>query len=135
MPVEVTWYIPYRVADTKFTGIVTVKDLEYVAQRFVDLLTEAEAHAPGRMVHMFYDTTECESMPPLYLMLKQAMPVLRFKTRGTMFHITRSAALRSMLELTAHVTNFKTRAFPTREEAVRAAEAQLVNDDLQAKSS
>jgi hypothetical protein len=95
---------------------------------FVKNLTEAETHAPNTTQHILFDSTENISMPPIYRMMAQALPVLRFKNRGTMFHVTRNSTIRSLMELTAHVTKFKLRTFATREEAIRALETVLVED-------
>lgn len=63
-------------------------------------------------------------------MLGQALPVLRYKNRGTVYHVTRSKTTRSILELTAHVMSFAVRAFASREEAMQVIDHMILQEDL-----
>jgi hypothetical protein len=128
MPLQVDWYIPYRVIDARVWGVFTVEEVQQMSDVFVQYLTETQTHAPNITPHILFDSTENISMPPIYRMMAQALPVLRFKNRGTMFHITRNNTMRSLLELTAHVTQFKLRTFATREETIRALETVLLEE-------
>ncbi|MDX2075911.1 MAG: hypothetical protein SFZ02_05735 [bacterium] len=130
MPLHVEWYIPYRVTDARVWGVFTVEEVQQMSDIFVKYLTEASIHAPNTTPHIIFDSTENISMPPIYRMMTQALPVLRFKNRGIMFHITKNNTMRSLMELTAHVTKFKLRTFATREEAIRALEAVLIAEGL-----
>ncbi|MDX2139260.1 MAG: hypothetical protein SF123_14335 [Chloroflexota bacterium] len=130
MPLSVDWYIPYRVAEARLWGVLSVEEMQHYADECVRVLTESETHAPGKRTYMIMDALELESIPPVYLMLKQALPVLRFKSRDAMFLITRNQAIRNILELTAHVTKFKLHTFATREEALRAVDDALRRSDL-----
>jgi hypothetical protein len=130
MPYHADWYIPLRVAEARFWGKVDSGDLDRHSEACVRLLTEAQVHAPGRLIHLILDVSEVEVMPPTYLMMSRALPTLRFKNRDTMFVIAPKSASRSILEITAHVMNFKIRTFSTRDEALRAVEAVLLKDEL-----
>jgi|GEM_PF-3451174 hypothetical protein len=130
MPVAVDWYVPYRVGYSRLSGNVTSDDMQEYADHCVRILTEAETHAPGKRTYMIFDALELESMPPAYLMLKQALPILRFKSRDAMFLITRNQSIRNIVELTAHVTKFKIYTFATLEEALRAVDETLRRTDM-----
>lgn len=132
MPLEAEWYIPYRVIDERVWGTLTIEETQQHSDLMVEMLKEAEIHSPGKQVYLLFDDTEAESMPPAYLLLKQALPVIRCKNRGPMFHITHSTTIRSIVELAAHVMRFKMRSFATREEALDALQKVLVEDDLRA---
>lgn len=130
MSFEIKWHTPYRVIDLRFWGQVASEEMQVISRHFVEMLAAGESHAPGRLVYLLYDTCEAESMPPSYLMLKEALPVLRFKNRGPMFHISNSQSMRRIVDLAAHVTRFPVRTFNTREDALRALEATINSDDL-----
>ncbi|MBZ0280409.1 MAG: hypothetical protein K8L97_06685 [Anaerolineae bacterium] len=135
MPVVIEWYRPYQVIDARLRGLVTMEDIQQQADVFVSMLSEGEVHASGKRLYLLYDTSEAESMPPVYMMLKIALPILRFKNRGPMFHITRSSTIRSIIELTAHITRFPLQTFATREETIRALEAKILEDGLRTDRS
>jgi hypothetical protein len=135
MPIEIEWYHPYRVIYTRAWGVLTLDDMQQQSDGFVTLLSEGQIHMPGKLLYLIYDTLEVESMPPVYKLVKQALPVLRFKNRGPMFHITRNRTIRSIIELTAHITQFQLQSFATREEAIRALEAVMAKDELRAAGS
>jgi hypothetical protein len=130
MPFVIDWYIPYRVIDVRLWGEVSGDEIRQLATHFVDMLTQVQIHMPDKKPYLLYDTLEALSMPPLYLMLKEAAPVLRFKNRGPMFHITQNQAIRSIAEITAHVTQFQLLLFETRAEALRALQVALAKDDF-----
>lgn len=130
MPLQIDWYVHYRVIDAQMIGVVTLDDVEVMSQRFVELLADAQANVPGRILYLLYDTTGVESMPPLYRMMKQALPVLKFNNRGPMFHATRNQTIRNIIDLAANITRFQALAFATREEAIRAIESRLALDNL-----
>ena len=130
MPYHADWYIPLRVAEAHFWGKVDAHDMDEHTERCVELLTEAQIHVPDRLIHLIIDASEVEVMPPTYLMIARAMPVLRFKNRDMMFLITPKSTTRSILELTAHVMNFRMRVFSTRDEAIEALEAYMLKDEL-----
>lgn len=130
MPIDVDWYRPYRVVDERVWGMVTGDDTRQHIDLLSSMLNKAQVHAPGRLVYLLYDDTEVETMPPIYLMLKQGLPVLRFKNRGPVFYVTRRKAISSIVELAAHVMRFKMRSFSTRKEALEALEKVLAEDDL-----
>ncbi|MBZ0280408.1 MAG: hypothetical protein K8L97_06680 [Anaerolineae bacterium] len=132
MPLQIGWYIPYRVIDERIWGKITAEVMQQHQDMIVQMLNEAQIHAPDTRIHLLLDTTETESMPPVYMMLKTALPVLRFKNRGIMFHITRSSAIRNIIELTAHITQFQLQSYFNREEAIRTLEAKLFEDDSRA---
>lgn len=131
MSYEGGWYIPCRVAEVRFWGPVTNEDLDIHTELCVKLLTEAQTHAPERRIHLLLDATEVTSLPPLYLMLPRALPVLRFKNRDMMFVITQKSTFRSIMEITAHVLNFSVSTFDSRPEAIQALEALMLKDELQ----
>ncbi len=130
MPFEIRWHVPYRVIEIHAKEYLNKEDMLAIAQHLVKMLTEAETHAPDHLVYLLYDSGDAKTMPPLYMMLKQALPVLRFKNRGPLFHVTRSKSIRSIMEITAHVANFQLRSFMTREEALHMLEAALLKDDF-----
>lgn len=130
MALEFKWYIPYRVIDARLTGHLTAEGAQEVVDNFVRMLTEAQSIAPGKLCYLLFDTREAKSVPPIYLMMKQSLPVLRFKNRGHMFHITNNQTIRSIFDLTAHVSQFPIMALATREEALKALEAIMLNENL-----
>ncbi len=129
MPVAVKWYIPLRVVDARFWGDVTVPDTDEFVRQTVALLTEAQTQAPQQVVKLLLDTSEAHHMPPIYKMMPSALPVLRFKNRGLALHITRNNAIRRLVELSAHVSQYQLMAFSTREEALQMLEKILLEDD------
>jgi hypothetical protein len=130
MPLNVDWYLPYRVIDVRLSGEVTQAEMSRMASEFVRMLTEVQLHAPSSKPYLLCDTLEAVSVPPLYLMLKDALPVLRFKNRGPMFHVTNNRSMRSMIQLTAHITQFQLFSFETRAEALRVLDAALLKEQL-----
>jgi hypothetical protein len=134
MPVVVDWYVPYRVIDVRLSGEISHAEMRELASRFVHMLTEVQLHTPGKKPYLLYDTLEATSIPPLYLMLKDALPVLRFKNRGPMFHVTNNRSMRSMIQLTAHITQFQLFSFETRAEALRVLEGVLLKEQLPSRS-
>lgn len=122
MPIETGWLIPYRVIDARVWGTITMDDLNPFVEAAVTLLTEAQTHSPETMVYLLYDTSKTDYLPPIYMMLKTSLPLLRFKNRGDVFHVGNNAAIRSIMELTSHVTKFKLHSFVNRDEAIRAVE-------------
>jgi hypothetical protein len=122
MPIETGWLIPYRVIDARVWGTITMDDLTTFVDAAVTLLIEAQTHSPETLVYLLYDTSKTDYLPPIYMMLKPSLPLLRFKNRGDVFHIGSNAAIRSIMELTSHVTKFKLHSFATRDEAIRAVE-------------
>lgn len=132
MPFQTEWYIPFRVIDERVWGKITAEAMHQHSELIVQMLSDAQIRAPGTQVHLVLDTAETESLPPAYIMLKPALPVLRFKNRGDLFHITHNSTVRSIMELTAHVMKFPMRSFATREEALQALEATMLQEDLRA---
>src|SRR5690606_2310646 len=100
MPYDGGWYIPCRVAEARFWGNIVSDDLDAHNALCIKVLTEAQEKAPGRLIHMLLDLSEVKTMPPLYLMISRAMPVIRFRNRDTMFLVTRNNVFRSILEAT-----------------------------------
>jgi hypothetical protein len=131
MPLNVDWYLPYRVIDVRLSGEVTQAEMSRMASHLVRMLTEVQSHAPGRKAYLLVDTLEAISMPPLYLMLKDALPVLRFKNRGPLFQVTQNQVIRSMMQLNAHITQHQLLSFETRVEALRVLDAALIKEDLE----
>lgn len=125
MPIEIKWHIPYRVIDERAWGDLTQADTVYHSENIIRLMNEALAHDPEQIVCLLYDDTETTSMPPIYLMLKEIVPLMHFKNRGTMYHITSNDRLRSIINLTGYIMKFPIRTFSTREDALRALEADL----------
>jgi len=134
MPYSGDWYIPLRVAETRFWGKVDSHDIDQHNEVCIRLLTEAQIHAPGRLIHMILDGSEIESLPLLYLMFSRAAPVMRFKNRDIMFFVTQKSTTRSIFELTAHVLNFRMRVFDTRAEALEALEAVMLKEEIHSSS-
>lgn len=129
MPLHPQWHIQHRVIYVYATGHIVNAELDAYTAALVEMLTDAQTNAPGVKVYLLFNGLEVESYPPTYLMLKSALPVLRFKNRGTMFHVTKSRMMRSILELTAHVMKFPIRSFNTLEEGTRAVEAAVARDE------
>lgn len=128
------WLIPLRVIHVKVSGVVTPAELDIHTETIAKLLSEAQAHDPKRMIHLLMDAGEVESFPMFYLMVPTAMPVLRFQNRGTMFFVTSSQKLKSIINLSAHIMRFSHRTFSTREEALEALEVAIARDDLKISS-
>lgn len=130
MPLHVDWHVPLRAIDARCWGTVTLEEADHLAARLAELLQEAYDHAPTRTLYLLFDTLEADSLPPLYRILKPAIPLLKFKNRGPMYHVTRNRKIHSIIDLMANVTRFQAHAFNTREEAVSALALQLERDDL-----
>ena len=130
MALETAWYIPYRVIEARLTGHLTAAGAQEIVDSLVCMLTEAQTIAPGKLCYFIFDTREAKSVPPIYLMMKQSLPVLRFKNRGHMFHITNNQTIRSIFDLAAHISQFPIMALATREEALKALEAIMLSENL-----
>ncbi len=130
MPFHINWYLLHRVIEVRLEGDVSMDDMRTQTDLIRVMLDDAEHHAAGRRVFVLLDTLMVKTMPPAYLMLGQALPVLRYKNRGTVYHVTRSKTTRSILELTAHVMSFAVRAFASREEAMQVIDYMILQEDL-----
>lgn len=130
MPLKIEWLIPYRIIDERLSGKLSPDEFTQVSQTVVAMLAEADREMPGKLVYLLLDASEVESMPPPYLMLRQALPVLRLKNRGLMVHVTRKALVRNMIELTAHVMRFRMQAFSDRDQAIEALMTAMIDDDI-----
>jgi len=130
MPYQASWHIVHQVIEARFWGRVSVEDTDVHNDACVQLLTEAQNMAPKSTVHLLLDALEAESIPPLYLRFAQGMRVLKFKNRGTLFLITRSSSIKSIIEVTAYVSreHFPLRVFAEREEALQALDGYLARD-------
>lgn len=130
MPYHGEWLIPLRVMEARLWGVVTLDDLDHHTEVCVRLLTEAQTHAPGRTQYLLLDAGEAEYLPPMYLGVMRALPVLRFKNRGPMLFVTHNPTFKSIMNLTAHVMHFQMRTFTERQEALQHLDALLVHDDI-----
>ncbi|MBZ0305681.1 MAG: hypothetical protein K8I82_06400 [Anaerolineae bacterium] len=130
MPYQAEWLIPLRVIYAKTWGIVTVEDLDEHTETCLRFLTEAQTYAAGKKAYLLLDMLETEHLPPMYLMIRRAMPVLQLKNRGPMFLITKQSAITSMLNLTAYIMHFQMRTFGDKVSATQAVEALMLQDDL-----
>jgi hypothetical protein len=101
MPIETKWHIENHVIHVRFYGVVTKADVEQYAVDLLALLKAAEQVHDGK-VNAIADGRHVESFPPIYLMAKTGLPVMRQKNRGVMAMITTNRALRAVVELTAH---------------------------------
>jgi hypothetical protein len=135
MPFHGEWYIPYRVLELRLWGNITTEEIREITRLFVKSLTEVEAHNPRNKSYLLFDTLEVTRMPPLYLMMAEALPVLRFKNRELMVHVSRNKAIRAIMDINAHVTRLPMVSAETREEALRILEAALIKEDLQVVES
>jgi hypothetical protein len=129
MPLHIEWYIPYQVVDEKVWGQVTIEDVHQHTNCILTMLTEAQTHAPGTTIYQLFDDTEVESMPPVYLMISHALPVLRLQNRGPMLHIARKTAISNIMDITAHVMGFQRYKFETRQDAIRALELIMLKNN------
>lgn len=130
MPFHIDWHIQHRVIYAHATGHMKDEDFDYYSATVAQLLTEAQTHAPHVKQYIVLDTLEALNYPPTYLMIKRALPILRFKNRGPMFLVTQSRLIRGLVELTAHVSNFPLRVFNDRDEAIRAVEVAVQQDEI-----
>lgn len=132
MPYQAQWYLPYKVIEARVWGRMTLEDWEQHRQSSARMLTEAQIHAPGSTVYLLMDTLDAESMPPIYLTIPKGQRVLKFKNRGTLFLIVQNDAIRSIMEVTAHITSepFLLRIFKERQAALDALTATLAKDAL-----
>jgi hypothetical protein len=130
MPLQIQWYIPYKVIDERIWGKVTIEEMQEHTDTLLDMLTKAQNFASGQQLYHLFDDTEVESMPPAYLMITQALPVLKFQNRGPMFHITHKRPISNIIEIAAHVMGFQRRTFQTREQAIAALEAVILKENL-----
>jgi len=130
MPYHCDWYLPYRVADARMWGTVSLQEMEDYTNTCVRLLTEAQKHNPGGVVHILLDTREAVSIPPLYLMISQGIRVMKFGNLGTMFLIAENGSTRSVIEVTSRVMRerFPLRIFKERQEALDALVTYLARD-------
>jgi len=133
MTISIEWYMPNRVIEICVMGNVLAKDLDQYSAAVARLLAAAQQNAPGQMVYNLHDATRTESYPPVYLMVKRALPVLRFKNRGPLFLITQSRKVKSIFSLTSHTMDFPVQVFDTREEAIAALEITLAKEDIRAR--
>jgi hypothetical protein len=131
MSIEIGWYLPYRVIDARLYEEVTPAEVRELASHFVEMLTQNQLQTPHKKLYLLCDTVDAISVPPLYLMLKDALPVMRFKNRGPLFHVTQNRSIRSIMQLTAHITHIPVFSFETRDEAVRVLAATLIKEDLE----
>lgn len=129
MPFYIDWLIPHRAINVLATGSIRSEDFDIYSDTLVRLLTEAQTHAPNLKVYNLFDSTTVKTYPPMYLMFKRALPVLRFQNRGPMYLITPNRATRSFFELTAHISSFSLQAFDNRQEALAALENALIREE------
>lgn len=126
MPYQAEWHIPNRLVYARGWGRMTVQDMELHTAMCMKFLTEAEQNVPGGRVTMIFDALEVESIPPLYLMLPSALPVLRMQNRTeSMIFVSINKGMRTILQLTGHVMNFKVRFAASSQEAIEIAESIL----------
>lgn len=132
MPYHGDWYVVHKVIEARFWGHVTVDETDTHNDVCVRLLTEAQALDPNNIIYLLFDAGEAESFPPLYLRFAQGLRVLRFQNRGTMFLIVRNSAIRSVFEVTAHISrhHLPMRVFQERQAALHAIESYLARDAL-----
>jgi hypothetical protein len=132
MPYHGDWYIVHKVIEARFWGQVTVEETDIHNDVCVQLLTEAQALDPDNTIYLLFDAGEVDSFPPLYLRFAQGLRVLRFQNRGTMFLVVRNSAIRSIFEVTAHISrhHLPLRVFQERQEAIDAIETVLEKNAL-----
>ena len=130
MPYEARWYLAHKVMEARFWGEVSINDTDQHSDACVQMLTEAQSQSPTSLVYLLFDALEAENFPPLYLHISQGIRVLKFKNRGAMFAITSNRGIRSIFEITAHLTreHFPLRLFSDRESAVQSLESYLARD-------
>lgn len=131
MPTETSWHRVHRVIEVRTTGHMTIEEAGELSEILSQMLAEGQLHRPGRQMFLLFDSLEAQSVPPLYLFIKHALPVLRFRNRGPLFHITRNKTIRSITELCSHVMKFELKVFNTREEAIQALDDTLMREELQ----
>ncbi len=134
MAYRARWLVPYRVMESTLSGPVTMADMDRHTEAAVQFLTEAQTHAPGQMVYNLFNTLEADRAIPAYLMLTKALPVLRFKNRGPLYHVTKSAQQRNVGDLTAHLMSFAIRTFEDYDEALEAIDNALAHEDFHLSS-
>ncbi len=131
MPYSAKWLVPYRVMTSKMSGRVTLEDIDAHTEASVKFLTEAQIHAPGKLVYNVFDTSQAENGLPIYLMMTKALTILSFTNSATLYHVTQSRELRSIGDLTAHLMSFAIRTYDDYDEAVQAVYDALAREDLQ----
>ncbi len=129
MPFHIDWLIPYRAINVLASGSIKPEDFDFYSETLVRLLTEAQTHTPNLKVYNIFDSMTVKTYPPMYLMFKRALPVLRFRNRGPMYLITPNRTTRSFFELTAHIASFPLQAFDNRQEALAALENALIGEE------
>lgn len=129
MPIEVNWYLPTRILHARAWGRIHPDELDPYTDTCEKFLLEALANS-DKLVYLVMNGLEIESLPPVYVLGARGMPVIRMKNRGPMFFVTENRAIRTIVELTAHVTRFSLQVFTTEELAFKAAEAVMVRDDV-----
>lgn len=126
MAYHAEWHIPNRLVYAKGWGRMTKQDMELHTAMCIKFLSEAEQNLPGGRVTMIFDALEVESIPPLYLMLPSALPVLRMQNRTeAMIFVSMNKGMRTILQMTGHVMNFKVRFAASQQEALEIAEGIL----------
>jgi hypothetical protein len=128
MSFTVDWHIPYRVVTVDVSGRLSNQDIKLYSDTVAQMLKDAESHLPGQPVYNVLDSTQLEIFPPLYHMIYYAIPVLRCKNLGPLYHVTQKHENRNLMQLTAHVMGFKIRTFALREEAVREVELAVTGE-------
>ena len=130
MPITVGWHIENRVIEMQAEGQVLVADVVAWIDEQSKLLAQAQDKTPETLVYTLHDATDAESYPPIYLMVKRALPVLRFKNRGPIFLVTQAPKIRSVFALTSHVMDFPVHVFSTRDDALNAIQIAIAKEDM-----
>jgi hypothetical protein len=59
MPLHIERYIPYQVVDERVWGQVTIEDVHQHTDCMLQILTEAQTHAPGTTIYQLFDDFPC----------------------------------------------------------------------------
>jgi hypothetical protein len=131
MPFHGEWYIPYRVHEVRMWGEVTMDEIRQISNLFVKSLTEVQTYNPHNKSYLLLDTLEVTRLPPIYLMISEGVPVLRFKNRELVVSVSRNQTIRAIIDIMVRVTHSPVVSAKTREEALSILEAALIKEDLQ----
>ncbi len=131
MGYEISWYIPGRVVQAVFTGVITPEEAEAASALTAQLIKEGEPP----MVHLIADTTDLERFPTnLNLLNRRASKHLWQPKLGWTIVISTNSTTRIISGIITQVARVRFRMFPTLNEGLHflADQDSTLRDQLTA---